>query len=75
LDANVILELNGGQHAECVKAQDNYRAQRMEALGYRVLRFWNDEVLTNTEAVPELILEAVARAAPLPSPFPRGERE
>jgi very-short-patch-repair endonuclease len=70
----LIVELDGGQHAEMMAA-DAERTCRLEALGYRVLRFWNNDVLTNTEAVLEVILAAVARAAPHPNPFPAGERE
>jgi very-short-patch-repair endonuclease len=73
-EANLIVELDGGQHAEMM-AMDANRTRRLEAMGYRVLRFWNNEVLTNTEAVREVILEAVASVAPHPSPLPGGERE
>jgi very-short-patch-repair endonuclease len=70
----LIGELDGGQHAERM-ASDANRTRRLEAMGYRVLRFWNNDVLMNTEAVLEVILEALARAAPHPSPLPEGERE
>lgn len=73
-EANLIVELDGGQHAEMM-AVDADRTRRLESLDYRVLRFWNNDVLMNIEAVLEVILEAVARAAPHPSPLPRGERE
>jgi len=78
-DASLIVELDGGQHVEQVN-EDTYRTQRLENLGFRVLRFWNDDVLTNTEAVLEVILEAAASVAPHPNPLrtrpslPSGER-
>ncbi|WP_404600978.1 endonuclease domain-containing protein [Dyella lipolytica] len=72
-EAGLIVELDGGQHAERM-ASDADRTRRLEAMGYRVLRFWNNDVLTNSEAVLEVILEAVASAAPHPSPLPKGER-
>jgi very-short-patch-repair endonuclease len=72
-DADLIVELDGGQHAEMM-ASDANRTRRLEAIGYRVLRFWNNDVLTNIEAVLEVILEAVASAAPHPNPLPSGER-
>lgn len=72
-EAALIVELDGGQHAE-IMAADAHRTGRLESLGYRVLRFWNNDVLTNTEAVLGVILEAVARAAPHPNPLPSGER-
>ncbi|MFC3650473.1 endonuclease domain-containing protein [Dyella humi] len=73
-EAKLIVELDGGQHAEQME-QDAERTRRLETLGYRVLRFWNDDVLTNTDAVLEAILEVLARFAPHPSPLPGGERE
>lgn len=80
--AGLIVEADGGQHME----QAEYDAQRtawLEARGYRVLRFWNDAVLRDTEAVLEEIRRvALARvgvatvtAAPHPGPLPGGERE
>ncbi|WP_233590358.1 endonuclease domain-containing protein [Dyella dinghuensis] len=70
----LIVELDGGQHAEMMTA-DADRTCRLEGMGYRVLRFWNNDVLMNTEVVLEVILEALARAAPHPNPLPKGERE
>ncbi|HZX69865.1 MAG TPA: endonuclease domain-containing protein [Rhodanobacter sp.] len=72
--AMLIVELDGGQHAEQV-GYDEHRTRHLQARGYRVLRFWNNEALTNIESVLEVILEAVAKPAPHPSPLPRGERE
>ncbi|HKT30034.1 endonuclease domain-containing protein [Dyella sp.] len=73
-DARVIVELDGGQHLQQVE-RDEERTRRLAAIGYRVLGFWNDDVLKNTDAVLEVILEAVARAVPHPNPLPKGERE
>jgi very-short-patch-repair endonuclease len=73
-DACLIVELDGGQHVEMV-AKDAERTRRLEGMGYRVLRFWNNDVLMNTEAVLGVILEALASAAPHPNPLPEGERE
>jgi len=64
-ESNLIVELDGGQHAE----QLDYDAQRtafLNAQGFRVLRFWNNEVLQQTEAV----LEAIRQAALSPNPSP-----
>jgi very-short-patch-repair endonuclease len=73
-DAHLIVELDGGQHAQMV-AKDAERTRRLEGMGYRVLRFWNNDVLMNAEAVFGVILEALASAAPHPNPLPEGERE
>jgi adenine-specific DNA-methyltransferase len=47
-----------GQHAEQVR-YDVHRTRWLEAQGYRVLRFWNNDVLAHTEAVTQAILECV----------------
>ena len=46
----LIIELDGGQHL-IEQEKDNQRTARLEACGFRVLRFWNHEVLQSTEAV------------------------
>ena len=66
----LIIELDGGQHAVQVEA-DARRTQFLEAQGYRVLRFWNHEVLTNIDAVLEAIyrnFDNFERPSPQPSP-------
>jgi very-short-patch-repair endonuclease len=70
-ETKLVIELDGGQHA-LRKEQDRTRTQRLTARGYRVLRFWNHEVLTQIDAVVSVIAEAVA---PLPDPPPFGGRE
>ncbi len=56
LEARVVIELDGGQHADRHGA-DQERTAWLEARGYRVLRFWNTEVLENPEGVMEVILK------------------
>jgi very-short-patch-repair endonuclease len=73
-DAGLIVELDGGQHGEQM-IYDELRTHELEAMGYRALRFWNNDVLKNVEDVLEVILEALARPAPHPNPLPAGERE
>ena len=73
--ALLIVELDGGQHGdEEGLANDQIRTIYLESLGYRVLRFWNPEVLTNTQGVLDTILDvATARAKPpSPNPLPKG---
>ena len=56
----LIVELDGGQHNEhAAAAYDNIRTTALEKLGYRVLRFWNNDVLENIEGVCETILHAL----------------
>ena len=50
LQKKLIIELDGGQHAEQHK-YDEKRTAFLESKGYKVLRFWNNEVIENTEAV------------------------
>ena len=57
-ERRVIVEVDGGQHAEQVP-YDEQRMRWLEAEGYLVLRFWNNDVLANTEAVAQAILDAV----------------
>jgi len=72
-DVKLIVEIDGGQHADSTR--DRVRDAWLSDQGYRVLRFWNNDVLENPEGVLESIL-AVLRAAPHPSPLPvNGERE
>ena len=69
--ARLIVEVDGGQHLE--NARDEKRDAWFQANGFRVLRFWNNQVLQETEAVLETIYQAV-KATPLPNPSPaRGE--
>jgi adenine-specific DNA-methyltransferase len=54
----VIVEVNGGQHAEQLD-HDAQRTRWLEEQGYRVLRFWSNDVLANAEAVAQAIDDAV----------------
>ena len=73
-EARLIVELDGGHHAE-QREDDAVRTRKLEALGYRVLRFWNNDVVQNSEGVLEAIMEALSSVTPHPSPLPEGERE
>ncbi|MGN6490032.1 MAG: endonuclease domain-containing protein [Devosia sp.] len=54
----LIVELDGGQHAE--SARDTVRTASLNAEGYSVLRFWNNEVLSNRDAVLQSISDVIA---------------
>jgi very-short-patch-repair endonuclease len=69
---NLAVEVDGGQHAEQAEA-DLARTRWLESKGCRVIRFWNNEVLSNTEEVLEAIRLAL-NASPHPTLSPR-ERE
>jgi very-short-patch-repair endonuclease len=51
MEARLIVELDGEQHAIVRKSYDDARTRELRALGYRVLRFWNGEVLESAEDV------------------------
>ena len=59
--ARLVLELDGGQHLQ-QRDYDMQRTRRLQALGWRVLRYWNDDVLLRTEAVLEDILRALGES-------------
>ena len=59
----LVIELDGGQHAEQV-ARDNRRTQWLEERGHRVLRFWDNDVLKNSEGVLEVILSHLEEPSP-----------
>jgi len=63
--AKLIVEVDGGQHAD--SARDDVRTQWLESQGYRVVRFWNNDVLGNTDGVVERILEALRAGPPTPT--------
>jgi very-short-patch-repair endonuclease len=76
-DGKLIIEIDGGQH-EQRRERDGNRTAALEAMGYLVLRFWNNEVLQNTSGVLETILSTMSQPRPdppHPTPLPSGERE
>ena len=69
-EAMLVIELDGGQHADQVN-QDAERTLWLESQGFRVLRFWNNEVIENMEGVWASIAAALS-PSPQPSPL-KGE--
>ena len=75
----LVIEVDGGGHGEARQAAfDNARSSYLQSRGYRVLRFWNNDVLQEIEGVMTLIYEAVHqreagaenRETPTPDPSP-----
>jgi adenine-specific DNA-methyltransferase len=58
IEARVVVEIDGGQHAER-RLRDEARTAWLNGRGYRVLRFWNNEVLQDADAVREAIRSAM----------------
>ena len=67
-ECRLIVEADGGQHGGDV---DRERTEYLNGLGWDVLRFWNNDILQNTDGVLTLILEACEeRKEGKPSPCP-----
>jgi very-short-patch-repair endonuclease len=76
-DARLIIELDGGQHAT-QSIRDAARTRELETMGYLVLRFWNNDVMSNRDGVLETIASTLNQFRPVPphpNPLPNGERE
>ena len=61
----LIIEIDGSQHGDNVE-DDAQRTAALNAWGYRVIRFWNNEVLGNTDGVLRAIVAEVERAPTSP---------
>ncbi|MFA5968957.1 MAG: endonuclease domain-containing protein [Sphingomonas sp.] len=59
-EARLVVELDGGQHADSMT--DAARTTLIEAYGFTVIRFWNNDVLSNPEGVLEEIRQALLTA-------------
>ena len=70
LDAKLVIELDGGQHQQRHR-YDERRDRQIEAQGFRVLRFWDNQVFQETEAVLEDILRSLQSTRPHPNLPPR----
>ena len=63
-DAKLAIEIDGGQHQE-QKGVDAERTQLLEAQGIKVIRFWNNEVLAQTQSVLEVIWNELEESNPM----------
>jgi very-short-patch-repair endonuclease len=76
----LVVEIDGSQHAERRRDYDDRRTAWLQSQGYRVLRFWNNDVLKTPRSVGEAILAAAnespaLRKDPTPIPSPQGGGE
>lgn len=71
LEKKLIIECDGGQHNETV---DKERTLFLENEGFRVIRFWNNEILNNIEGCWEIIQKSLNDCTPHPNPLPQGAR-
>jgi very-short-patch-repair endonuclease len=63
LEIGLVIELDGGQHLDQI-AYDEHRSREMKRLGFQTLRFWDHEVLKETEAVMEKIRQVAEALTP-----------
>ena len=68
LQARLIVEVDGGQHGT---ERDAIRDAWLRQQSFRVLRFWNNDVLSNLDGVMQVIAEALAQALPPSLTLPR----
>ncbi len=68
LERRLIVEVDGGQHLD--NQRDQLRDKRLREAGFEVLRFWNNQVLQEIDAVVEVIWAALQRETPSPAPSP-----
>ncbi|MCJ0825727.1 DUF559 domain-containing protein [Luteimonas sp. 50] len=71
IDRRLVIEADGGQHLDQA-GYDRTRTTYLESRGYRVLRFWNHQVLRAQEEVLEEVLRALRLTDVLPSSAPSG---
>ena len=64
VEAKLIVEADGGPHAE--SQRDQRRDRSLQAAGWRVLRFWNSEILTNVSGVVRTLSEELGPHPTLP---------
>jgi very-short-patch-repair endonuclease len=72
LEKMVVIEIDGGQHAEQMKI-DARRTAYLKSRGFEVLRFWNNEVLANTDSILSVILATLVNTPSSPALLPEGE--
>jgi very-short-patch-repair endonuclease len=64
--AKLVIEADGGQHAD-QEEEDRKRTVYLRMRGYRVVRFWNNDIIENIDGVVETI-ERILRTSPPPAP-------
>ena len=69
IELKLAIELDGGQHADKIAA-DEMRTKALNQAGWKVLRFWNNDVLTNADAVLSEINRQIGEIQPPSQPSP-----
>jgi very-short-patch-repair endonuclease len=68
--SGLVIEIDGGEHFE--SSRDKIRDKCFEEQGYKVLRFWNNDVLRNTDGVMQVVIKEIS-PSPLSPPFKGGD--
>src|SRR4029077_18986140 len=71
-ERGLIIELDGGQHAE--RPRDRQRDSKLRALGYRVIRIWNNDVIENLAGVLRTLLSELEKQPLTPALSPQAGR-
>ena len=71
-ERRLIIELDGGQHAE--SRDDRHRDRALCALGYRVIRIWNNDVIENLDGVLQTLLSELEKQPLTPALSPQAGR-
>ena len=71
-ERRLIIELDGGQHAE--SPEDGHRDRALCVLGYRVIRIWNNDVIENLDRVLERLLSELDKSPLTPALSPQAGR-
>jgi very-short-patch-repair endonuclease len=71
-EQGLIIELDGGQHAESL--EDRHRDRALCALGYRVIRIWNNDVIENLDGVLQRLLSELEKSPLTPALSPQAGR-
>jgi very-short-patch-repair endonuclease len=72
-ERRLIVELDGGQHAD--NLEDRHRDRALCALGYRVMRIWNNDVIENLDGVLQTLLSELEKRPLTPALSASGARE
>ena len=72
----LVVELDGSQHGDAdAAAYDTDRTSALKVAGYRVIRFWNNDLTSNMAGVLETIVNAAGLTGREPTPAPSRKRE
>ena len=69
---NLVIEIDGGHHTE-QQEYDAIRTEWLQSQGFEVLRYWDNDVLTQLDSIASVLERRGHRIHPHPNPLPEGE--